>query len=165
MSRYGSYRSPEYNKNAGLDVNSFCSLLHNAIPKAVQDGKFLLLDPDPDLDGYSDTQVPIAIAPPRGFIPTLQLPTLKVPKLKIPQLKIPKLQASVGSHKAPRVGSSMTFKSVIVPEEDSSAEKMEKLKKGVQKMLHFVKVLGQIDHYLSERIRIVVDKVSKTFAE
>lgn len=49
--------------------------------------------------------------------------------------------------------------------EESSAERMEKFKKGVQKMLHVVKVLGQVDHYLTERTRIVVDKLSKTFAD
>lgn len=59
----------------------------------------------------------------------------------------------------------MTFSSIMRVGEDSSAERMERFKKGIQKMLHVVKVMGQIDQYLSERTRIIVDKLTKTFAE
>ncbi|XP_075984105.1 uncharacterized protein LOC142981854 [Anticarsia gemmatalis] len=165
ISPYNSFRSSDQNRNAGLNVESFCSLIHNAIPKAVQDGKFILIEPDSDQEGFSDTQVPISIPPPKGFISSLGLSKLKIPKLRVPKLNVPTLQARVGPRKPPRIESTMRFAPSMIPEEDSSAERMEKLKKGVKKMLHFVKVLGQIDQYLSERIRIVVDKVSKTFAE
>ncbi|CAB3219830.1 unnamed protein product [Arctia plantaginis] len=158
-------RSSDYSRRPRVDIDSFCNLIHNAIPKAVENGKFILIDEDLDQDGFSDTQVPMAIAPPTGFIPMLGLKKLKGPRLQVPQLNVPKLHAHAGLHKAPRVGSSINITPLVINEEQSSAENMEKLKKGVQKMLHFVKVLGKIDQYLSERIRIVVDKVSKTFAE
>ena len=160
---YGSaFRSSKYNRNSRLDVDSFCSLIHNAFPKAVQDGKFILIEPD-DQMGYSDTQVPISIAPPAGFLPSI--PKLKIPKLRIPSLNVPKLKEYHGPFTPPRIGSPMTSTAVMRIGEESSAERMEQFKKGVQKMLHFVKVLGQIDQYLSERTRIIVDKLTKTFAE
>ncbi|PZC83622.1 hypothetical protein B5X24_HaOG207605 [Helicoverpa armigera] len=160
-----AFRLSDYNRNSGLDVNSFCNLIHNAFPSSIQDGKFILIEPE-DQTGYSDTQVPIAIAPPAGFIPGLGIPKLKIPQLRLPALDIPKLKEHSGSrYKPPRVGSPMISTSVMRVSEDSSAERMEKFKKGVQKMLRVVKVLGQIDQYLSERTRIIVDKLTKTFAE
>lgn len=159
---YGSaFRSSDYNRNSRLNVDSFCSLIHNAFPKTVQDGKFILIEPD-DQTGYSDTQVPISIAPPAGFLPTI--PKLKIPKLRIPSLNVPMLKEHPGRFTPPRIGSPMST-AIMRIGEDSSAERMEKFKKGVQKMLHVVKVLGQIDQYLSERMRIIVDKLTKTFAE
>lgn len=162
---YGSlFRSLDYGRRPRVNLNSFCNLIHNAIPKAVENGKFILIDEDLDQDGFSDTQVPTAVAPPTGFIPMLGLKKLKGPRLRVPNLNVPKLQAR-GGQKAPRVGSSINITPFVINEEHSSAEDMEKFKKGVQKMLHFVKVLGKIDQYLSERIRIVVDKLAKTFVE
>ncbi|KAG6461423.1 hypothetical protein O3G_MSEX012615 [Manduca sexta] len=156
--------SSELFSNRRFDVNSFCNLIHSAIPKAVQDGKFILLDPDVDQIGYSDTQVPISVAPPEGFIPKLALTKWKRPKLKVPTMKVPRLRPQSDMLSLPRLGS-ISLPILGDPEEESSAEKMEKIKKGIQKLLHVVKVLGQVDQYLSERTRIVVDKISKTLAE
>ncbi|XP_073948519.1 uncharacterized protein [Choristoneura fumiferana] len=155
-------------KKGKFDVESFCDLIHNAIPEAVKDGKFVVVDDaDMDQEGYGDTQVPIAIAPPSAFIPKLGLPKLKKPKLRIPTINVPKLSVPVNKPlTAPRLGSTMSFRTYRDSyEEPSSAEKMEEFKKGVQKMLHFVKVLGQVDQYLTDRTRTVIDKLSKTFAE
>ncbi|KAJ8713075.1 hypothetical protein PYW08_008379 [Mythimna loreyi] len=156
-----SYRSSDYTRSSRLDVDSFCSLIHNAFPKTVRDGKFILIEPD-DQMGHSDTLAPISIAPPPGFTQTI--PKLKIPKLRIPSLNVPMLKEHPGSFKPPRIGSPMTT-AVMKIGDESSAEKMEKFKKGVQKMLHVVKVLGQIDRYLSERMRIIVDNLTKTLAE
>lgn len=118
-----------------------------------------------DQTGFSDTQVPKSVAPPEGFIPKLALPRFKTPKLKIPKIKVPVLRGQ-DEYPAPRIGRPMSFASLRSSSEDeTSAERMEVFKKGVQKMLHVVKVLGQIDQYLSERTRIVIDKLSKTFAD
>ncbi|XP_060806820.1 uncharacterized protein LOC106141576 [Amyelois transitella] len=143
-------------------VNSFCNLIHNSIPKAIHDGRVILLDDDQD--GFANTHVPISMPPPKGFVPKLELPKFRVPKLKVPTMKVPKLKQH-STMKAPIVGSAMRFPSFREEEEVTSAERMEKFKKGVRKLLHVVKVLGQIDQYLSERTRIIVDKLSKTFAE
>lgn len=162
---YGSaFRSSEYDRNSRFNVDSFCNLIHNAFPKAVQDGRFILIEPD-DQAGYSDTHVPMTIAPPTDFIQRLGIPKLKVPKLRIPSLTVPNLKEQPGPYNPPRIGSPSIVSSIMKPGEVSSAERMEKFKKGVQKMLHVVKVLGQIDQYLSERMRIIVDKLTKTFAE
>ncbi|XP_072934797.1 uncharacterized protein [Epargyreus clarus] len=167
--RYAGTRSKTaelFHHKSQFDVNSFCDMIHKIIPKAVKDGKFIVESAE-DQVGYSDTQTLRAVAPPQTFIPTLGFSKLKAPKLSVPKIKVPKL--GIPSHnplKPPSVGSAMsfpTFKNIV--EEETSAERMEKFKKGVQKMLHVVKVLGQIDQYLSERTRIVVDKLSKTFAD
>ncbi|XP_063541244.1 uncharacterized protein LOC134750082 isoform X2 [Cydia strobilella] len=156
-------------KNKGtFDVNSFCDLIHNAIPKAVQDGRFVVADQDDmDQEGYGDTQSPIAIAPPKGYIPKLGMSRINKPKLRIPAIKVPRLHVALHKPiKPPVLGSSMIFKTYRDSyEEPTSAEKMEQFKKGVQKMLHFVKILGQVDQYLTERTKIVIEKLSKTFAE
>ncbi|XP_063628640.1 uncharacterized protein LOC134800094 [Cydia splendana] len=151
-----------------FDVNSFCDLIHNAIPKAVQDGRFIVADQDDmDQEGYGDTQSPIAIAPPKGYIPKLGLSRINRPKLRIPAIKVPRLDLALNKPiKPPVLGSPMIFKTYRDSyEEPTSAEKMEQFKKGVQKMLHFVKILGQVDQYLTERTKIVIEKLSKTFAE
>ncbi|XP_047999257.1 uncharacterized protein LOC125236480 isoform X2 [Leguminivora glycinivorella] len=151
-----------------FDVSSFCDLIHNAIPKAVQDGRFVVADQDDmDQEGYGDTQSPISIAPPKGYIPKLGLSRINKPKLRIPAIKVPRLDHALNKPlKPPVLGSSMIFKTYRDSyEEPTSAEKMEQFKKGVQKMLHFVKILGQVDQYLTERTKIVIDKLSKTFAE
>ncbi|CAH2051830.1 unnamed protein product, partial [Iphiclides podalirius] len=159
--------SDELFDSSRFDVNSFCSMINRAIPKAVEDGRFVLVEPGRDQIGYGDSQVPVAVSPPKGFVPRLGLHRLKSPKLGIPKISVPKLMPSTrGSKPAPSIGAPMSF----VPfkhraVEESSAERMEKFKKGVQKLLHVVKVLGQIDHYLSERSRILVDKLSKTFSD
>ncbi|CAH0713946.1 unnamed protein product, partial [Brenthis ino] len=157
-------RSSELLKsNSRFDVNSFCNLIHRAIPQAVKDGQFII-EPDFDQDGQGDTTAPVAVAPPSSFIPKL-LPKLKPPRLRVPGLNVPKLKPSIhSSFRAPKVGSPMPFPRLRY-EEESSAERMEKFKKGVQHMLHFVKVLGKIDQYISERTRIVVDKLARTFAD
>ncbi|XP_053617275.1 uncharacterized protein LOC128679218 isoform X2 [Plodia interpunctella] len=150
----------------GLDgrftVNSFCNLIHNSIPKAIHDGRVIFLE---DQDGFGNSHVPISMPPPEGFVPKLELPKFRVPKLKIPTMKVPTLKLHSDNLKAPRLGSAMKIPTFRYEEEDSSAERMEKFKKGVRKMLHVVKVLGQIDQYLSDRTRIIVDKLSKAFAE
>lgn len=116
-----------------------------------------------------DTFNPISVPPPKGFKisghlentnskPRFKLPRLKIPKISVPNLKSPSI---LPRHAAPTVGDSMIY-SIDKLTEESSAEKIEKFKKGIQKMLHVVKVIGQIDQYLSERARIVIDKVSKT---
>lgn len=152
--------------NSRHDVNSFCNLIQRAIPQAVKDGQFII-EPDHDLDSHSDSIAPVAVAPPSSFIPKL-LPKIKPPRLSMPGLNVPKLKPSFhNSLRAPKIGSPMSFHRFpkLRYEEDSSAERMEKFKKGVQNMLHFVKVLGRIDQYISERTRIVVDKLTKTFAD
>ncbi|VVC90464.1 unnamed protein product [Leptidea sinapis] len=144
--------------------DSFCNLINNAVPKAVKDGKFVL-DTNDDQIGYSNAPVNEAVAPPSGFIPKLQFPKLKKPKLGVPKMSIPKLKPR-GPIKAPRVGVAMPFAAMRKAiDEESSAERMERFKKGVQRMLRFVKVLEQFDEYISERTRIIIDKLSKTLAE
>ncbi|KAM3959535.1 LOW QUALITY PROTEIN: uncharacterized protein ACR2FA_006468 [Aphomia sociella] len=146
-----------------LDVDSFCNLIHSAIPKAIRDGKVILVESE-DQDGFGNSHVPISLPPPQGFIPDIPLPKFKVPKLGSPKIEVPNLRKLLDRpFSPPRVGSAMSFSRRNDYDEESSAERMEK--KGVQKMLHVVKVLGQIDQYLSERTRIVVDKLSKTFAD
>lgn len=148
----------------GFDVESFCTLIHSAIPKAVEDGKFV--EPGTDQFGYSDTQVPIAVAPPEGFVPTLKFPKSRLSKLKIPVMKVPKLRPYTEKRfRTPSIETYVPFTTLKDTEEESSAEKVEKFKKGLQKLLHIVKVLGQVDQYISERTRILVDKLSKTLAE
>ncbi|CAK1590490.1 unnamed protein product [Parnassius mnemosyne] len=153
---------------SNFDVDSFCSMIHRAIPKAVKNGRFVLIEPDYDQAGYADSQIPVAMSPPKGFVPRLGSHRLKVPKLKIPKISVPKLKPSLREPiSAPSVGAPMSF-SLFKQDNDkeaSSAERMEMFKKGVQKMLHVVKVLGQIDQYLSERTRILVDKLAKTFSD
>ena len=152
--------------NSLYDVNSFCNLIQRAIPQAVKDGQFII-EPDQDLDGQSDTAAPVVIAPPSSFIPKF-LPKKKPPRLSMPVLNVPKLKPILyNSLRAPKIGSPMPFHRLpkLRYEEESSAERMEKFKKGVQNMLHFVKVLGKIDQYISERTRIVVEKLSNTFAD
>ncbi|XP_068623860.1 uncharacterized protein [Battus philenor] len=149
-----------------FDVDSFCAMIQRAIPKAVIDGRFVPVEPEYDQSVYADSQAPLAIAPPKGFVPRLGLHKLKTPKLGIPKITVPKLKPLHKPSKAPLVGSPMAIASFKVNvDEETSAEKMEKFKKGVQKLLHVVKVLGQIDRYLSDRTRIVVDKLSKTFSD
>ncbi|XP_026760159.2 uncharacterized protein LOC113519297 [Galleria mellonella] len=149
-----------------LDVDSFCDLIHGAIPDAIRDGKIVLEDSESDQDSFENTHVPISLPPPKGFIPDIPLPKFKVPKLGIPKFKVPNLRTTLdGPLSPPKVGSAMLFTRPKDYEEESSAERLEKFRKGVQKMLHVVKVLGEIDQYISERTRIVVDKLSKTFAE
>ncbi|CAH1641261.1 unnamed protein product [Spodoptera littoralis] len=157
---YGSkYRTSDFKSNSHLDVNSFCNLIHNVFPKSIQGGKFLLIEPE-DQIGYSDTQVPISIAPPPDFMENLR----RIPKLRIPgTFNEPRLKEWRGPFSPPRIGPSILPTSVM--KVDSSAERMERFKKGVQKMLHVVRVLGQIDQYFSERMRIIVDKLTKTFGE
>lgn len=146
-----------------FDVNSFCRLIHNALPRAVKDGKFILIEPEMDQSALGDTPNSVAVPPPAGFAIPRLLPRLR---LRIPKIKVPKLRSMSRGPSAPRLRSS-----VVVPrykdsvEEDSSAERMKRFKKGVQKLLRVVKVLGQVDQYLSERTRIVVEKLSKTFAD
>ncbi|XP_028159027.1 uncharacterized protein LOC114351878 [Ostrinia furnacalis] len=149
--------------SGNLDINSFCNMIQRAIPKAIKDGRFVPVDEDDDQDGLGNALTPISVAPPNGFIPNF--PKLKTPRLKIPRINVPTLGVPERTFSAPRVGSPMSFSKYREPEEETSAEKMEKFKKGVQKMLHVVKVLGKIDHYLSERTRIIIEKLSKTFAE
>ncbi|KPJ07767.1 hypothetical protein RR48_03480 [Papilio machaon] len=162
-----SSSSAEAFSSSHFDVDSFCAMIQRAIPKAVKDGRFLPSSQDYDMAGHADSQSPIAISPPKGFIPNLGLNKLTTSKLGIPKINVPKLKPvtrKLGS--APSIGAAMPFKSLKVNiEEESSAERMEKFKKGVQKLLHVVKVLGQIDQYLSDRTRIVVDKLSKTFGD
>lgn len=147
-----------------FSVSDFCSMIQKAIPKAVKDGRFVLVNSEPDQGGFGNTLAPMSVAPPNGFIP--KLPKLKAPKLKVPMLNVPNLGVPDRAFSAPRLGSPMAVASFRESDdEESSAEKMEKFKKSVQKMLHVVKVLGQIDQYLSERTRIIIDKLSKTFAE
>ncbi|CAG9791621.1 unnamed protein product [Diatraea saccharalis] len=154
------------NINGEFNVGSLCNLINSAIPKAVEDGRFILLeDRYDDQDGFGDTLLPISAAPPAGFIPKLQ--KIKPPRLRIPKLKVPPLGLFPGT-KGPRLPPKLGTGTIFTPravEEETSAERMEKFKKGVQKMLHIVKVLGQIDQYISERTRIIVDKLSKTFAD
>ncbi|CAH2093767.1 unnamed protein product [Euphydryas editha] len=157
-------RSSElFRSNPRFDVDSFCNLIHNAIPQVVEDGKFVV-ESDLDQEGFSDTMAPVAVAPPSGFIPKLPFPKLKPPRLRMPKLNVPKLKPYHGSLKPPKIGSPMSFSNLRFTEE-SSAEKLEKFKKGVQKMLYFVKVLSKIDQYVSERTRIIVDQLSRTFAD
>ncbi|CAG9559380.1 unnamed protein product [Danaus chrysippus] len=155
-------RSAEFTKvNSRLDFNTICGVIHRAIPETVKDGRFII---ESDLSSSSDTIAPISSAPPSGFIPKMDLPRIKPPRLSLPSLNVPKLKHLHGHLKTPRVGTPM----LLIPwkhDEESSAEKMERFKKGVQKMLNFVKVIGKIDKYISERTRIVIDKLSKTFAE
>ncbi|XP_041971444.1 uncharacterized protein LOC121727599 [Aricia agestis] len=162
--QYSSSRSAELRGNSRFDMDSFCSMIQRAIPKAIKNGKFILRDSDQA--GAGDTQAPVAVLPPGGFIPKLMsLPRRNIAKLGVPKLPVPKLRPNNGKL-PPKVGNPMTFASLRdSDEEQTSAERMEIFKKGVQKMLHFVKVLGQIDQYLSERTRIIVDKLSKTFAD
>lgn len=159
--------SDELFDSSRFDVNSFCSMINRAIPKAVEDGRFVLVEPGQDQIGYGDSQTPVAISPPQGFVPKLGLHRLKSPRLGIPKMSVPKLKpSSRGTKPAPTLGAPMSFATFRSnPDEESSAERMEKFKKGVQKLLHVVKVLGQIDQYLSERTRILVDKLSKTFSD
>lgn len=159
-------RSSSFNRRppdpSRFNVNSFCNLIHNAIPDAVKDGRFII---DDDQTGFSDTQVSKSVAPPAGLIPKFSHPRFKTPKLKVPKIKVPVLKTQ-DEYSAPKIGRPMSFSSLRSSfEDESSAERMEVFKKGVQKMLHVVKVLGQIDQYLSERTRIVIDKLSKTFAD
>nr|XP_026488855.1 uncharacterized protein LOC113395485 [Vanessa tameamea] len=157
-------RSAElFRSNSHFDVDSFCNLIHNAIPQVVKDGK-IVVEQDLDQDGLGDSLAPVAIAPPSGFIPKLRFPKLKPPRLRTPMLNVPKLRPFQGALKPPKIGSPMSFRPLRY-EEQSSAERLEKFKKGVQKMLHFVKFLGKIDQYLSERTRIVIDKLTKTFVD
>ncbi|XP_049879662.1 uncharacterized protein LOC126376380 [Pectinophora gossypiella] len=157
--------------NSRTEEQTLCSVIQNILPKSANDGKFVLIGPD-DQASATDNHIPISIPPPKGFYPKLD-PRLKIPKLKVPKIKVPKFKVptlkSVGSASAPRLGAPMNFPSLykarVRDEEESSAERMEKFKKGVQKMLHVVKVLGQIDQYLSERTRIIVDILSKTITE
>ncbi|XP_059053447.1 uncharacterized protein LOC131847804 [Achroia grisella] len=154
------------NYRDSLDVDSFCNFIHRSIPKAIRDGKVVLVDPDSDQDSFGNTHVPISLPPPQGFIPDIPLPKFKVPKLSIPKITVPNLRNILdGPMSPPTVGATNLFSRANDYEEESSAERMEKFKKGVQKMLHVVKVLGQIDNYISERTRIVVDKLSKTFSD
>ncbi|XP_045454235.1 uncharacterized protein LOC123663608 [Melitaea cinxia] len=157
-------RSSElFRSSSRFDVDSFCNLIQNAIPQVVEDGK-IIVEPDLDQDGFSDTIAPVAIAPPSGFISKLPFQKLKPPRLRTPTLNAPKLKPLHGASRPPKIGSPMKF-SKFRFEEESSAEKLEKFKKGVQNMLHFVKVLGKIDQYVSERMRIIVDQLSRTFAD
>lgn len=163
-----------YDSDKHFDVDSFCGLLLRAIPRAIKNGKFIRLeDRDQDLIVDSDNHVPISVPAPRRFFETnpsnhkWERPRNRTPKLKIPTIDVPKLKSA----NVPRLAAPRIANSVIMPiyrgshEDDSSAERMERFKKGVQRLLHVVKVLGQVDQYLSERTRIVVDKLSKTFAE
>ncbi|XP_028036543.1 uncharacterized protein LOC114247720 [Bombyx mandarina] len=146
-----------------FDVDTFCDFIHSAIPKSVRNGKFISNEYEIDQYGFSDTQIPTAVAPPRGFVPSI--PKLKLPKLKVPVIKVPKLKSSYANISPPIIKTPVFLPTIREIDEESSAEKMEKFKKGIQKMLHVVKVLGQIDQYLSERTRIVIDKLSKTLAD
>ncbi|CAH4027914.1 uncharacterized protein LOC123709930 [Pieris brassicae] len=152
------------NGNTDHDMDSFCNLIQKAIPKAIEDGKFII-EPNTDNDLIVDSNniISSAVSPPSGFIPRFSKP--KISKLKIPRLNSPRLKPlAIG--KAPKVGAPMKLTMLRkVLDEETSAERMERFKNGVQKMLHVVKVLGQIDQYLSERTRIVIDKLSKTFME
>ncbi|XP_026333118.1 uncharacterized protein LOC113240111 [Hyposmocoma kahamanoa] len=162
---YNSIYKPRSHQNSNNQYrsDSFCSLIHNSIPEAVKDGKFLLIR-DPDQSSFGNEPISISVLPPKGFIPKFG-PKFKIPKVRVPKLKVPRLKTFEGPL-APRVGSPMRFGSQRdSADEESSAERMERFKKGVQKMLHVVKVLGQIDQYLSERTRIIVDKLAKTFSE
>ncbi|CAH2986143.1 unnamed protein product [Chilo suppressalis] len=152
------------NVHSDLDMRSFCSLINSAIPKAVEDGRFILLEDRDDQEGFGDTLFPISVAPPAGFIP--KLPNLRPPRLRIPKLKVPTLSFHEKTLLTPKLGSFRSpkvFAARASPDEETSAERMEKFKKGVQKLLHVVKVLSKVDQYLSERTRIIVDKLSKTF--
>ncbi|XP_047511823.1 uncharacterized protein LOC125054141 [Pieris napi] len=156
-------KSGELSGNTDLDMDSFCNLIQKAIPKAIEDGKFIIEPNTDDLTVDSNNIISSAVSPPSGFIPRFSKP--KVSKLKIPRLNSPRLKPlEIG--KAPKVGAPMKLSMLRkVLDEETSAERMERFKNGVQKMLHVVKVLGQIDQYLSERTRIVIDKLSKTFME
>lgn len=157
-------RSTELSRSrTHFDISSFCDLIHRAIPETVEDGKFVI-PPDYDQVGYSDSEAPVAVAPPRGYIPP-GLPKFRPSRLGIPKIDVPKLTPTLHGHKPPKLGPAMTFRKLKYDEEESSAERMEKFKKGVQKMLNVVKVIGKIDQYLSERTRIIVDKLTKTFAD
>jgi hypothetical protein len=146
-----------------FDIGSFCDLINHAIPKAVKDGRFILAEErSSDQETIGNSFVPISVPPPKGFIPSL--PTLKPPRLSIPKLNVPTLLSQKKSTLAPKVGSPMAFPKLRMNEE-SSAERIDKFKKGVQKMLHIVKVLGKVDKYISDRTRIIVDKLAKTLTE
>ncbi|XP_052738820.1 uncharacterized protein LOC112055347 [Bicyclus anynana] len=159
--------SAEISRNSPhFDINSFCDLIHRAIPEAVKDGKFVRA-PNDDQVGYSDSLAPVVVAPPRGIIPS-GFPKFRPSRLGTPKFDVPKLRPLMQGLNAPKIGPAMTFKTSsprYYVEKESSAERMEKFKKGVQKMLHVVKVIGKIDQYLSERTRIVVDKLTKTFSD
>ncbi|KAJ2942972.1 hypothetical protein O0L34_g15162 [Tuta absoluta] len=161
--RQPSYRTKSANSPNQVDVDSICTILHRALPKSVNDGKFILIGESTDQSHASNDLTPITITPQRGF----KKPRIKVPNFK--DFKVPRLKPPSSTRKlfAPRVGAPMLFPSLRARqrEETSSAERMEVFKKGVHKMLHVVKVLGQIDQYLSERTRSVIDILSKTFAE
>ena len=51
-----------------MNVDSICSLVHAAIPKAVKDGRFVLKE---DQQGEGDEERGVFVAPPRGFLPKL----------------------------------------------------------------------------------------------
>ncbi|XP_045769947.1 uncharacterized protein LOC123870646 [Maniola jurtina] len=158
------YRSAEFSRsNSRFDINSFCDLIHRAIPEAVKNGKFVTGQED-DQVGHSDTVAPVMAAPPRGFIPP-GFPKLRPSRLGTPKLDVPKLRPMLHGLKAPKIGPAKSFRRLRYEEEESSAERMARFKKGVQKMLQVVKVIGKIDQYLSERTRIIVDKLTKTFAD
>ncbi|CAK1541510.1 unnamed protein product [Leptosia nina] len=153
------------NDNSNSDIDSFCDLINNVVPKGIKDGKFVLPESrsDEDLIGNSNAPIGAALAPPSGFIPKFSSkPKIR---LKTPKINTPKLIPHANI-RAPKLSAPMSFPSLRkVLHEDSSAERMERFKSGVQKMLHVVKVLGQIDQYLSERTRIVIDKLSRTFMD
>ncbi|KAJ0172971.1 hypothetical protein K1T71_011147 [Dendrolimus kikuchii] len=160
-------KSRQFEQRQGnMNMNSFCNLIHSALPKAVKNGRFILIEPDQDQTGLGDTISPIAIAPPKEFLTRTGIHRFKQPKLKIPRINVPTLRPRDMSPLAPRIASPMYVPSSrYSEEEESSVERMEIFKKGVQKLLHFVKVLGKIDQYLSERTRIIIEKLSKTFSD
>ncbi|KAI5632209.1 hypothetical protein NE865_15080 [Phthorimaea operculella] len=140
--RRSSYRSKSANVPNQVDVDSICTIIHRALPKSVNDGKFILIGESTDQSHASNDIAPVTILPPKGF----KQPRIKVPNFKVPRLKPPSTTRKLF---APRVGAPMLFPSLRARqrEETSSAERMEVFKKGVHKMLHVVKVLGKIDQY------------------
>lgn len=146
---------------------NFCNLIHSVLPKAIKNGRFVLIEPDEDQIVLGDTLTPVSIAPPNELFQRTGVHRFKSPKLRIPKINVPTLHPRNISPIAPRIAGLEQNSKIPTPtysEEESSAEKLEIFKKGVQKLLQFVKVLGKIDQYLSERTRIIVDKLSKTFS-
>ncbi|KAL4712359.1 hypothetical protein ACJJTC_001520 [Scirpophaga incertulas] len=140
---------------------SLCDTIDHSIPKAIENGHFIL-EQEFDLDAEGNSLIPISVSPPNGFIPPL--PKLRSSILHVPRMKVPKLRALDKSLNAPKVGNHI-FSKYRADEEESSAERMERVKSMVERMLHLVKLLDKVDRYLSDRTRIIIDKLSKTLAD
>ncbi|GBP54619.1 hypothetical protein EVAR_35881_1 [Eumeta japonica] len=170
------------NTNNGIlsSFKEFCRAVLKTLPRPEEDGKVsgrvAFTNAVQDQQEAGTDEIIISTLPSRDFlirkiqVDNKGLPRLRTPIVKRPKIKVPKLEESLQSPEflpATVVDERpyAKFKDRMLKDEASQTERMENFKKGLQKMLHIVKVLGEIDHYLSDRTRIVIDKILKVLSK